>query len=159
MHQVLQPNLNIVLGGKKSKLQHVDFVYTWMAVPFFWVLFLVCVVKIEPRNHWICCASFDLNQSRLFLGLFCLDFLLPTKLLNCFESCSNIPGMLIFYTPCPLIFLLLFLVSWGDFEIANPAFAPPPSDATAPGGTPPRVTMAGGCVVCRQKTRGPPVPK
>jgi hypothetical protein len=103
---------------------------------------------------------FDLNQSRLFLGLFCLDFLLPTKLLNCFESCSNIPGMLIFYTPCPLIFLLLFLVSWGDFEIANPAFAPPPSDATAPGGTrnPPRVTMAGGCVVCRQKTRGPPVP-
>jgi hypothetical protein len=39
MHQVLQPNLNIVLGGKKSKLQHVDFVYTWMAVPFFWVLF------------------------------------------------------------------------------------------------------------------------
>jgi hypothetical protein len=42
MHQVLQPNLNIVLGGKKSNLQHVDF---------------VCVVKIEPRNHWICCAS------------------------------------------------------------------------------------------------------
>jgi hypothetical protein len=51
MHQVLQPNLIIVLGGKKSKLQHVDFVYTWMAVPLFWVLFLVCVVKIEPRNH------------------------------------------------------------------------------------------------------------
>jgi hypothetical protein len=47
--------------------------------------------------------------------------------------------MLIFYAPCPLIFLLLFLVPWGDFEIANPvlatpAFAPPPSDATAPGG-------------------------
>jgi hypothetical protein len=38
---------------------------------------------------------FDLNQSRLSLGLFCLDFLLPTKLLNCFESCSNVPGMLI----------------------------------------------------------------
>jgi hypothetical protein len=57
MHQVLQPNLNIVLGGKKSKLQHVDFVYTWMVVPFFWVLFLVCVVKIEPRNHWMGCAS------------------------------------------------------------------------------------------------------
>jgi hypothetical protein len=62
MHQVLQPNLNIVLGGKKSKLQHVDFVYTWMAVPFFLGTFsrlrgenrtkksldMLCIFDFEP---------------------------------------------------------------------------------------------------------------
>jgi hypothetical protein len=39
MHQVLQPNLNIVLGSKKSKLQHVDFVLHLDGRPLFWVLF------------------------------------------------------------------------------------------------------------------------
>jgi hypothetical protein len=96
-----------------------------------------------------------LNQSRLFLGLFCLDFLLPTKLLNCFESLLEHTWNLDFLYA--LIFLFLFLVSWGDFEIANPAFAPPPSDATAPGGTqnPPRVIMAGGLCGLPPKNAGP----
>jgi hypothetical protein len=35
MHQVLQPNLNIVLGSKKSKLQHVDFVLHLDGRPLF----------------------------------------------------------------------------------------------------------------------------
>jgi hypothetical protein len=82
MHQVLQPNLNIVLGGKKSKLQHVDFVYTWMVVPFFGFFSRLRGENRTKKSLDMLCI-FDWNQSRPSLGLFCLDFLLPTKLLNC----------------------------------------------------------------------------
>jgi hypothetical protein len=51
MHQVLQPNLIIVLGGKKASYNMlISFTPGWPS-PVFFVLFLVCVVKIEPRNH------------------------------------------------------------------------------------------------------------
>jgi hypothetical protein len=37
MHRVLQPNLIVV--WRQNKLKPIDFVYTWMVVPFFFGIF------------------------------------------------------------------------------------------------------------------------
>jgi hypothetical protein len=68
---------HLFLGAKKASYNMLILFYTWMAVPFFWFFFLVCVVKIEPRKSLDMLCIFDLNQSRLSLGLFLPGFSPP----------------------------------------------------------------------------------